>query len=109
MRVQEDRSLLLSLTNMTEEEIARKGVLPDGHERRRRAIIGTGSCFRVEALPPTAGMPPTLLFTCSVEFCYTFLYVLLVLPGLLCFPRLALHPSQMQLPLGSQKANLPKD
>ncbi|EIE25652.1 hypothetical protein COCSUDRAFT_60664 [Coccomyxa subellipsoidea C-169] len=59
---EEDRSLLISLTNMTEEEIARIGVLPDGHERRRRAIIGTGSCFRVEALPPTAGTPTTLLF-----------------------------------------------
>ena len=56
MRVQEDRSLLVGLTNMTEEEVAKIGALPDGHERRRRATIGTGSCFRVEALPPTVGM-----------------------------------------------------
>ncbi len=55
MLVQEDRSLLVSLTNMTEEEEAKFGPLPAGHERRRRALIGRNSCFRMEALPPKAG------------------------------------------------------
>ncbi|BDA43839.1 hypothetical protein COCOBI_05-0180 [Coccomyxa sp. Obi] len=57
---EEDRSLLVGLTNMTEEEEAKFGPLPAGHERRRRALIGRNSCFRLEALPPKAdGTPRT--------------------------------------------------
>ncbi len=46
---------MVGLTNMTEEEEAKFGPLPAGHERRRRALIGRNSCFRAEALPPKAG------------------------------------------------------
>jgi hypothetical protein len=52
---QEDRSLLITLRSMTEEEIAAHGPLPAAAKKRRRGAVAPGSCFRSEALPPTAG------------------------------------------------------
>ncbi|EIE25651.1 hypothetical protein COCSUDRAFT_39952 [Coccomyxa subellipsoidea C-169] len=57
---EEDRSLLVSLTNMTDDDIAKFGPLPAGHERHRRGFVGPNSCMRLEALPPSAdGRPRT--------------------------------------------------
>ncbi len=55
--LQEDRSFLVSLTNMTDDDIAKFGPLPAGHERHRRGFVGPSSCMRLEALPPSAGEP----------------------------------------------------
>lgn len=53
--LQEDRCLLVGLSSMTEEEVAKFGPLPDAHQRRHNVFFGRSSCFRLEALPPTAG------------------------------------------------------
>lgn len=47
--------MLVSLSNMTEKDIANYGPLPDGHERHLRGVVGPNSCLRLEALPPSAG------------------------------------------------------
>ena len=45
--------MLVRLSNVPEAELAGYE-LPPAHKKRRRASVGPGSCFRLEALPPTA-------------------------------------------------------
>ena len=53
--MQEDRCLLVAVRTMTQDEISQHGPLPAAAARRRRGAVNPGSCFRCEALPPTAG------------------------------------------------------
>ena len=50
--------MLVRLSDISEAELERYGPLPPAHKKRRRASVGLGSCFRLEALPPTAGDCP---------------------------------------------------
>lgn len=52
--LQEDKSVLVRLSDIPEDELAGYD-LPPAHKKRRRASVGRGSCFRLEALPPTPG------------------------------------------------------
>lgn len=52
--LQEDKSVLVRLSDIPEPELAGYE-LPPAHKKRRRASVGWGSCFRLEALPPTPG------------------------------------------------------
>ena len=53
--LQEDRSVLARLSNLSDAEVELYGPLPPAHKKRRRATIGSGSCFRLEPLPPGPG------------------------------------------------------
>ncbi len=46
--------MLVRLSDIPEDELAGYE-LPPAHKKRRRASVGWGSCFRLEALPPTPG------------------------------------------------------
>ena len=45
---------MVRLSDIPKEELEHYE-LPPAHRRRRRASVGWGSCFRLEALPPTVG------------------------------------------------------
>ncbi len=60
--LQEDKSVLVRLSDIPEDELAGYE-LPPAHKKRRRASVGWGSCFRLEALPPTPGTAS--LLACS--------------------------------------------
>ena len=69
--------MLVRLSDIPEDELAGYE-LPPAHKKRRRASVGWGSCFRLEALPPTPGtaslfacMPCVLsnLWVCSTFLC----------------------------------------
>ena len=49
--------MLVRLSDIPEAELAGYE-LPPAHKKRRRASVGWGSCFRLEALPPTPGSLP---------------------------------------------------
>ena len=45
---------MVRLSDIPKEELEHYE-LPPAHKKRRRASVGWGSCFRLEALPPTLG------------------------------------------------------
>ena len=47
--------MLARLSNLSDAEVELYGPLPPAHKKRRRATIGSGSCFRLEPLPPGPG------------------------------------------------------
>ena len=47
--------MLARLSNLSDAEVELYGPLPPAHRKRRRATIGSGSCFRLEPLPPGPG------------------------------------------------------